>query len=201
MKHAYQNYYGKTCIGLVPGPIKFFTALGFVLVVALGPRTLHPVYLMIGTAVFIIGLAGRIPLRFVLGRLLIAEPVIVAAAVVVLFRPDRLQPVLITVLKANLCIITMLVFAWLTPFHELARTLQMLGCPRSILSILGLMDRYVPLLAEEALRMQRARASRTFANTGGSVWHVLASAMAALMIRALHRARRIHIAMQARGWN
>ena len=65
---------------------------------------------------------------------------------------------------------------------------------------LTLMHRYLFVLADEAERMRRARASRTFTRGRRFQWHTLATVVGQLFIRASERAERIYDAMCARGW-
>jgi cobalt/nickel transport system permease protein len=69
-----------------------------------------------------------------------------------------------------------------------------------MLSTLALMFRYLPLLAEETRRMERARASRTFRRRRRLGWQSLAAILGQLFIRTADRAERIYLAMCARGW-
>ena len=68
----------------------------------------------------------------------------------------------------------------------------------------GFLLRRLLLLEPFALgvgRMQRARASRTFAaRSRWSVWRSLAEMLGQLFVRAVERASRIYAAMCARGW-
>jgi cobalt/nickel transport system permease protein len=63
-----------------------------------------------------------------------------------------------------------------------------------------LMCRYLPVLAEESRRMQRARASRTFSSKRTLAWQNLTTVIGQLFIRSADRAERIYLAMCARGW-
>ena len=69
-----------------------------------------------------------------------------------------------------------------------------------MLTTLALMYRYLPVLAEEARRMERARASRTFSRKRRIVWQNLGAVVGRLFVRTTDRAERIYLAMCARGW-
>jgi cobalt/nickel transport system permease protein len=56
------------------------------------------------------------------------------------------------------------------------------------------------VLADEAERMHRARASRTFDQRRWHGWKSLALLISQLFIRSTERAERIYAAMLARGW-
>jgi cobalt/nickel transport system permease protein len=69
-----------------------------------------------------------------------------------------------------------------------------------MLTTLALMYRYLPVLAEESRRMDRARKSRTFSMCRVMIWHNLTTVIAQLFMRSVDRAERIYLAMCARGW-
>ena len=56
------------------------------------------------------------------------------------------------------------------------------------------------MLADEAARMRRARACRTFAPGRRRAWRTAATVIGQLFLRASDRAERIYDAMRARGW-
>ena len=78
--------------------------------------------------------------------------------------------------------------------------LQRLWVPWIFVTTLTLMHRYLFVLADEAERMRRARASRTFTRGRRWQWLALASVVGQLFVRASERAERIYNAMCARGW-
>ena len=78
--------------------------------------------------------------------------------------------------------------------------LRRLRLPSVMLSTLALMCRYLPLLAEETRRMERARASRTFGRRRRLAWQNLAAILGQLFVRTADRAERVYLAMCARGW-
>jgi energy-coupling factor transporter transmembrane protein EcfT len=56
------------------------------------------------------------------------------------------------------------------------------------------------VLVEEAERMRRARASRTFTRQRRARWQTLSTVVGQLFVRASERAEHIYDAMCARGW-
>ena len=94
----------------------------------------------------------------------------------------------------------MLLLTWTTPFHDILGELRRLRLPAVMLTTLALMYRYLPVLAEESARMQRARASRTFSSRRGLAWRNLTDILGQLFIKSTERAERIYLAMCSRGW-
>ena len=72
--------------------------------------------------------------------------------------------------------------------------------PGLLITTIALMHRYLFVLADEAERMRRARASRTFTRDRRARWQTLSTVVGQLFVRASERAERIYDAMCARGW-
>jgi cobalt/nickel transport system permease protein len=87
-----------------------------------------------------------------------------------------------------------------TPFADLLRVLKAWRMPALLVTTLSLMYRYLFVLVDEAQRMQRARASRTFTPKRRRAWRTMATVISQLFIRSSERAERIYAAMCARGW-
>lgn len=93
-----------------------------------------------------------------------------------------------------------------TRFPDLLWGLSSLGVPGPLLSIFSFAYRYLFVLGDEALRMIRARSSRTVALPGVKappwMWRarVTGGMVGTLFLRALSRSERVFRAMQARGY-
>jgi cobalt/nickel transport system permease protein len=190
----------KTFLHRVPARIKLPAILTLVLVTALLPRHASQLYIYPALLVIILWCASRLPLRYGLRRLLFAEVFILGIALLSLFSPAALPLFLSALLKSNICVAAMIFLTWTTPFHEMLQVLRDLRVPSVMLSTLALMYRYMPVLAEESHRMQRARASRTFSKGRLFEWQTLGTIIAQLFLRSAARAERIYLAMCARGW-
>lgn len=88
----------------------------------------------------------------------------------------------------------------LTGFTGLCLALAQLRVPRIFVLQLLFLYRYIFVLTEEALRMSRARALRTF-NTRGPGLKTFSSMAGNLLLRATCRAERVHQAMRCRGFD
>ena len=180
--------------------IKLMAAVVLVLFVVLLPRRPDPLYALPAAILAGLLVLGRVPPAYLCKRLLVAEFFILGIAVMSVISPAT-RPVFVAVLlKSNLCVMAMLWLTWTTPFHELLRGLRRWRLPGVMVTTLALMSRYLPVLAEEARRMERARASRTFGNRRPLLWRNLAAVIGQLFIRSADRAERIYLAMSARGW-
>jgi cobalt/nickel transport system permease protein len=183
-----------------PPRLKIVAILLLILFTALLPRQPNKLYVIPSLALVIFWALARMPLKFVLRRLVVVEVFIISIALLSLIRPAS-RPIFISaLLKSNLCVLAMLVLTWTTPFQEILSELRRWRLPPVMLTTLALMYRYVPVLAEEARRMSRARASRSFSSRRRLSWNNLALIIGQLFIRSAERAERIYLAMCARGW-
>jgi cobalt/nickel transport system permease protein len=191
---------GRGALHRAPAGLKLAVALALVLTVVLLPRA-QPAGLL-AVAVILAGLfaVSGIPVLFLLRRLLLLEPLVLGVAGLMLFQPGGGRLFALVMLKANLCLLTTILLSNTTPFAELLRVLRRLRAPWLFVTTLTLMHRYLFVLADEAERMRRARASRTFTRGRRFQWHALASVAGQLFVRASERAERIYNAMCARGW-
>ena len=157
----------------------------------------------VGTTLLLLAAAARSQLSpaFLLRRLLLLEPFVLGVALLSLWQPHGWAVFWHTVARSTLCLATLVLLAATTPFSEIIRVLRSWRVPALLLTTLTLMDRYLFVLVEESARMQRARASRTFApRSRWAVWRSLAETLGELFVRSVERAARIYAAMCARGW-
>jgi cobalt/nickel transport system permease protein len=95
-----------------------------------------------------------------------------------------------------------------TTLPDLLWALRSLRVPEPLVAITSFMYRYLYVLADEAGRLLRARASRSAAIAGqraGSTWlwrgRVAGFMVGSLMLRSFERSERIYHAMAARGYS
>jgi cobalt/nickel transport system permease protein len=187
-------------VSRTPPSIKLGTALALVLFICLLPRRLTATYGIVAGILLFLWPLCRMPFLFALRRLLVMEFFIAGVALLSLLTPSATPVVLAALAKSNLCVFTMLLLIWTTPFHDILGQLRKLRMPTVMLTTLALMYRFLPVLLEESRRMQRARASRTFSRRRRLAWDNLAAILGQLFIRSAERAERIYLAMCARGW-
>jgi len=178
------------------------TSYGRYAVVELVPFAAFPI---------LVAAAADIPGRVVFSRLLLASPfaLFIGAANPII---DR-APVLIgtsvhiaagwisflsILVRVALCVSAAIVLVATTGFPRLVNALKRLGVPSVLSMQLLLLYRYLFLLIEEALRLNRAHSLRSFGRRALRV-RTAGSMFASLLARTLLRARRIHDAMLARG--
>jgi len=209
--------------------IKVTLALTFILTTALTPLGAWPIYFLLFALVLATVILSELGVGYVLKRALIALPFALAALPVLFSAVGtpllnlHLGPLSLTltregtarfasiVIKSWLSVQMAIVLVGSTSFPALLATLRVLKVPRLLVAIVGLMWRYLFVLVDEALRLLRARESRsahppepTGRRVGGSlVWRarVAGGMVGNLFLRAFDRADRIYAAMLSRGYD
>jgi len=111
------------------------------------------------------------------------------------------------VVRSYLSVQAAVLLAATTPFPDLLWGMRALHVPRTLVAIGGFLYRYLFVLADEAMRLMRARRARSAAPDGGGgrsvFWRArVTGAMAGtLFIRSYERSERIYAAMVARGYD
>ncbi len=157
-------------------------------------------FIIVAGLLLILSALTSIPWKFIFGRLILLEPFALGIAVMALFQENGAMVFLSILVKSSLCLFTVILLSNTTPFSKLLQTMKRLGVPRLLVTILALLYRYLFVLIDEAERLNRARASRTFSSNRRKKWHMLASLIGQLFVRSTERAERIYAAMTARGW-
>ena len=183
-----------------PAAAKLAAALGIILITVIAPWSWWTWYLGAAIGLVMVAALGRIPFGFLSKRLLLLSPFVLGVALVNQLHHSAATPWQPVVVRGGICLLAILVLSNTTPFSELLRVLQRLQVPTVMITTLALMYRYLFVLVEEAERMRRARASRTFTRRRRREWSVLATVAGQLFVRASERAERIYAAMCARGW-
>ena len=184
----------------LPAGAKLAAALALVLAVVVLPREYWMALPAVAVVLGLLFIISRISPWILVKRLLLLEPMVLGVAGLMLLQPDGAARCALAMGKANLCLLTTLLLAQTTPATEMLRLLQRLRVPWLFITTLTLLHRYLFVLGDEAERMRRARASRTFLRSRRFQWRALSSVVGQLFLRASERAERIYDAMCARGW-
>lgn len=183
-----------------PPALKFGVALAIVVAAAIVPIAYSWVFAGIAFALTVLVRTSQIPASFFLKRLLLLAPVVGGIALLSALQPHGTSVALSILVKSTLCLTTMVVLTGTTRFADLLLVLRRMRVPALLVTVLALMYRYLFVLADEASRMQRAQASRTFTTRRGRAWRSRADLVARIFVRSTERAERIYAAMCARGW-
>jgi cobalt/nickel transport system permease protein len=183
-----------------PAALKLGLALLIIIGTALVPLQWWGWFAGVALLLLAVAWLSRIPALFLVKRMVVLSPLVLGVAVVNAFQPEPRSIWWGVAVRSALCLLTVILVSNTTPFGKILRVLQQARIPALLISTLTLMHRYLFVLAEEAERMRRARASRTFSPQRRVRWQALASVLSQLFIRASERAERIYAAMCARGW-
>lgn len=192
---------------------KVITTLVFVLVVVSFGRYEISALLPFGLFPLTLILLADLPSGYLLKKLLLAVPF---ALCIGIFNPifDRqilLQfgPLELTggwvsfasiLLRFTLTVLAALVLIATTSFTGICMALERLGAPRVFALQLLFLYRYLFALIDEAQRLVRARALRSFGGRGLGM-QVFGHLAGQLLLRTLDRAQRLHLAMLCRGFD
>ena len=218
---------GSSLIHRLDPRVKVVLTVAYIVTTALTPPGAWPVFVLLLAIGISTTILGELPAWTVLGRVLLARPFAFAALPLLVTLPGA--PLLqlpwgwtITregaveaasiAAKSALSVQVSVVLTATTPVPQLLVALRALKVPRLIVSILGLMWRYLFVLVDEAQRLVRARASRSGGHDGGRspgasggtvMWRAqVTGGMAGnLLLRGMERAERTHAAMCARGYD
>lgn len=205
--------------------IKFILVIAFILTTAVTKNGNWPVFILLTTAIFSCELLSELSIPFYLKRALLAIPFVLAALPIVLTstgQPVATLPFGLTLtsggvirffsiaLKSWISIQAAILLSSTTPFPDILLAMRFVRFPKLLVAIVGLMWRYLFVMADEALRLIRARQSRSGTSpnpayrAGGSLtWRAKTTGGMAgsLFLRSLERSDRIYMAMVARGYD
>ena len=219
---------GGSLIHRLDARVKFVLALAFILTTALTPVGAWPVFILLLALILAAEVLSELGVFYVLRRAVLALPFVLAALPVLftlrgpalfalpvgpwtltIYQPG-LERFISVALKSWISVQAAILLAVCTPFPDLLLAMRAVGVPRLMVAIFGLMWRYLFVLADEALRLIRARASRSGHSDqpglrpGGSVsWRgrVAGGMAGSLFLRAFERSDRIYMAMLSRGYD
>jgi cobalt/nickel transport system permease protein len=197
---------------LVP-ETKIVAAFGMVVCIALTPREAVWAFGLYALLLLTLDLVARIPLRFVVLRLVAVAPFVLFA----LFLPflgtgdtTRILGVQVSIdgvwsawniiAKAALGASVSIVLTATTEVTELIRGLGILRVPVLFTSIATFMIRYMELLSDELGRMRVAMTARGYDPRWLAQARPIATSAGALFVRSYERGERIHDAMLSRGF-
>lgn len=156
---------------------------------------------------------ARIPIRFLLRRLLVLAPLVVLAVLFpVLGRGPRVELLGLSLseqglwdmwnllAKASLGLVTAIVLGATTEVADLLRGFDSLRVPRLVTAILGFMVRYIDVVVSDFKRMRLALAARGHEASGLAQWGPYGRAMGTMFIRTYERGERVYLAMESRGY-
>ena len=178
--------------------VKIVGLIGLVLVAVTLPTGAWPAFGALAALLVVLVALSRLNPVYVLRRMTIEVPFLLAAAVLPFTAEDGLALGATVALKVSISVLAMVILSSTTPFPSLLRGFELLKVPRLILTIVAFMWRYMHVLAAEVSRMQTARAARGY--SANWLWQATSTGalIATLFLRSLERGERVHLAMMGR---
>ena len=221
MKHAFIDQYSDldSVVHRLDPRTKTLAMLAFVLAVMATPPTAWPSFALYATLIVGLILLARLPPLYALKRSAVVVPFVLMIAIFLPFfeggevagsynvwswkvsvTHEGLIVLWNVVVKSWLSALSLILLSATTPFPRLLKGLERLGVPQVMVMILSFMYRYIFVLVDEAMRMGRARESRTVG--GGWTWQAstLGNMIGTLFVRSYERGERVYQAMLARGF-
>jgi len=203
---------------------KLPAVLGYVVAIALTREGDWIALALLAAPIAALVIASRLQLALVLRRSLIAAPAFLVALPLLVTREgealatfpvvgweateEGARAVLTIVTKSWLSVVVAVLLTATTPMPALLGALRWLRVPRLLVATVAFAYRYLFVVADEAGRMLRARASRSAALPGRRAgrslrWRARVAGHLAgtLFVRSIDRAERVYAAMLARGYD
>jgi len=202
--------------------VKVLLTLLFILSTALLPDGAWGTYLFSWLLVISLSAVAGIHPWFLVKRAFLILPFLLAAVTVIFTLPGQTLwtgPLGLVVSDAGLVrFLSIVMRSWIslqmailltatTRFPDILHALRHLKVPAVLVSILAFMYRYLFVMADEATRLLRARASRSAQlpgqRSGRTLWwraKVAGNLVGQLFIRSIERSDRVYLAMLARGY-
>ena len=192
---------------------KVAAAFAFVFAVAVTPREAVWAFGLHALALGAVTCAARVPVRFVVARLLVVVPFVGFALLIPFVASGERVDVLgvgvsreglwgawNVVSKASLGAGVSILLAATTQLPHLLRGLERLRVPPAFTAVAGFMIRYLEVVADELGRTRTAMAARCYRPRW--LWQArpVAAAAGSLFIRSYERGERVHAAMLSRGY-
>ncbi len=219
---------GDSSIHRIDGRVKLILTLAFILTTALVPVGVWPVYILLFSLIFSLIILSGVGIKYVIKRSALALPFVMAAIPLIFTTPGPqfsslifgsleltvtfagLEQFINIALKSWISILAAILLTATTQFPDILSAMRAVRVPRFLVAIIGLMWRYMFVLADEALRLMRARAARSGTTDspshrkGGRIsWRAKTTGGLAgnLFIRSIERSERIYAAMLSRGYD
>ena len=203
--------------------VKVLGAIAFILAAGLVPVGAWAAFGVLWILTLTTALASRLGWSFALRRSYIVLPFVLVAVPLLFTVPGEvifttpllgwkataqgLDRVVSLLLRSWTAVQAAILLTAVTPFPDLLWALGALRVPPMLVTTIGFMYRYFFVLADETVRMLRARTARAAVPEGGQgpspIWQarITGHMVGSLFLRALERSERVHAAMLARGYD
>ncbi|MDD5595548.1 MAG: energy-coupling factor transporter transmembrane component T [Candidatus Omnitrophica bacterium] len=204
MRHAFIDNYSdlNTPLHRLNIKAKIIGVFIFLLIVIFTPIRFAPLFIFYGLMVLVLIRLSKVPLGFIVKRILELLPFIIIISLSGLFRKQGLLIFFNCTVKALLALLLVIILSSTTKFQGLLEALKQMHLPKLFILLLAFMYRYSFLLEDQFLRTMRAFESRNInqKNNFGKV-RILSNILGVIFILTFERAERLYLAMCARGYD
>jgi len=222
MEHLFVDQYSglDSVIHRLDPRTKIITFITFVIFIVLTPPGYFLQFLLYFAVIVALILLSKIPLLFVLKRVLAVIPFVIVIGIFIPFikegeiaaayslgniKLNVTYPGLIIFwnicAKAFLSIMCLTLLTSVTPFPYFLKGLERLRVPGIFIMVLSFMYRYLFVSIDELMRMKQAKDSRTIKPKRFFEIKTLANMLGSLFVRSYERGERVYFAMCSRGFN
>lgn len=206
MQHSYIDKYAglDSFVHRIDAKAKIAIFSAFILLIALTGPAAYPYFILYGALLFFAALVSKVPFSFLFKRSLTVIPFVILIALFIPFIKGEEGVVLFwsIVIKSYLSVLFLILLTSTTKFTSLLKGFERLRVPKVFIMIISFMYRYIFLIVDEVQRMERAKESRSFANTGClRAVRTLSNIAGVIFVRSYERAERVYIAMCSRGFD
>jgi cobalt/nickel transport system permease protein len=215
---------GRSLLHQADARVKLPVTVAYIFAVTLTPVGHWPALALMAVPLPLAVASGGLSPLLVLRRSALALPFVLAAVPLVFTKEgetlftipafgwdasrEGLVAVISIMAKSWLSVTAAVVLTATTSAVDLVRALRSLALPRILVATVSFRYRYIFVIAEEALRLMRARDSRSAGvegrKSGGTTWWragILGNMVGSLFLRSYERSERVYAAMQARGYD
>ena len=221
MRHSFIDAHSaiNSYIHQIDPRVKIICFFALVIAIVLLPPKAFVSYALFFALILGLIVLSKIPIGFIVKRLLIIIPFVLMIALFVPFIKKgevvgvySLKSFELTIsygglmifwnvlIKSSLSVLSMIVLMNSMPFSDFLKALERLRIPRIFTMILSFMYRYVFLLEDELMKMKQAKESRSVGGSKGVHIRALSHMLGVLFVRAYERGEQVYLAMCSRGF-
>lgn len=203
MHHSFIDQYSNlnSAIHRIDTPFKIIIFFSLIIAIVLTPLRNFSYFIFYAAVVLLAFILSKLPFKFVFYRSLAVIPFVIAISIFLPFMKEDGWFIFWSILlKSYLSALSLIILNSSTKFNHLLKGFQRLKVSKIIIMILSFMYRYIFLILDELMRLNRAKNSRFPKIKKSAAVKILSNMVGMLFIRSYERAERVYLAMCSRGF-